>query len=483
MNFHPFSLYIDIFAGKSDFEKITDMLAQYNNISTPVFRLLDEWHAPVCKYDLLIIDAGHLPIGSDKIITYASSYEAVIVINTPLQSAYYTYLFDHGITYWLKEGYLALDWLVFFKNFITRTQLEFERNILDKLIHSAQNSVVITDTKGNIQYANPYFEKVSGYTTREFIKKTPNVIKSGNHEDSFYADLWETINSKNVWEGIFINKSKDGPLFYEEATISPILNHHGELDRFLKIGKNITRERLLLDELSAEVKLARQVVDALLPKKHKDRRIHLDFELRHHNEIGGDFVFFQKSSDFRYNFAIIDVMGHGVSAALIAITVMQMFADYIQFNSLETSVNAVNRFLCLFNNGQEDRGHFITGTFATFDFKAQTGKLINAGHNDTLAVLKEGSVEKINSNNMILGVVYGFEYELYTFSLKKYSHLFFFTDGLYEKQGLDYDEALMQMENLLELSSPQKCIHSILDHFEPEGDDVTLACITLVGTS
>lgn len=481
MTFRPFSLYVDVLADSSVYEEITNLLQDYRQTCSPVLRTLKSWDAPLCTYDLLVIDVSLHPLEASHLALYKTYYETILVVNVPEMPEQGAFLLHHQITYWLKTNYTRYDLQAVLKNYLKSQQLQFENSILDKLIESAQNSVVITDLNGNIEYANPYFEEVSGYTRNEFLNKSPNVIKSNHHDETFYKTLWEKITSKQVWEGIFVNKNKYGSLFYEEATITPILNAHGELSRYLKIGKNITRERLLLEELSSEVKLARKVVDTLLPKPHKDGTIQLDYTLQHHNGIGGDFVFFNKVNDYKYNFAIIDVMGHGVSAALIAITLTQIFADYIPYNSLETSVNAVNRFLCAFNEGQEDKNYYATGTFASFDFKAQTGKLINAGHNDSLAITLAGNMEKFPSSNLLLGVISGFVYEIDTFSLKKYSHLFFFTDGLYEKQNIEYQEAVKIIGDLLINSAPEKCVANILEHFEPEGDDTTVANIILSG--
>lgn len=481
MTFSPFSLFVDLYSERYNVQNLSDFFSPFESLCHAYFEQKHNWAPPICKYDLLIIDydlfVSTVPSAND----YSHYYEAILVVNTPADEQSLESLLQRNVSHWLTRNATRPDWIAFIKNHVHMRKIAYERAILDKLIDSAQNTVVITDTHGNIEYANPYFEKVSGYCTEEFISRSPNIIKSGLHEESFYKTLWQTITQKKVWEGIFVNKTKNGDLFYEEATISPILDHHNALDKFLKIGKNITKERMLLDELSSEVKLARKVIDALLPKNHKDSRIHLQYELRHHNEIGGDFVFFQKSNDYKYNFAIIDVMGHGVSAALIAITTMQMFADYMEFNSLETSVAAVNRFLCDFNNSQEDRGLFITGTFVSFDFKAQSAKLINAGHNDTLAIQRDGSLDKLHSNNILLGVIGGHEFELYTFNLKKYSHLFFFTDGLYEHQGLEYNDAVKAIGKLLTTTPSHQAVKAVLDYFSPEGDDVTVASITLNG--
>ncbi len=477
-----FSLYIDLYTPPESYGPILAIFEQERDRCEPITRVLKHLKLPVCTYDLLIIDANYLPMDDALIKQLQSHYTHIIVLNTGTSPYYYDFLFDHGITLWLKKGYLSVELIALIHNYLKERTLAFEKNIWDKMIDSAGNSIVITDKRGNIQFANPYFEKVSGYTSEEFIAKSPNVIKSGFHDDAFYKNLWTQIKSGNIWEGIFVNESKSKKRFYEEATITPIHNSHGEIERYLKIGKNITRERLLLDELSKEVQLARKVVDALLPSHYKDPFVEMRHQVKHYNEIGGDFIFFDKTSRTQYHLAFIDVAGHGISSALVAITVTQMFRDFIKFSSLETAVNAINRFLCAFNDDQDDRAQYVAGTFMQLDMSARTAKLINAGHTDTLALKTTGDVERFPSNNLLMGVIHGTQYELVTISLQDKKHFMFFTDGLYEKQGLEYGEALQKIESLMQHTTPKKTIEVIMNAFHPNDavdDDVSLCSIIL----
>ncbi|MGC8657986.1 MAG: PAS domain-containing protein, partial [Desulfomonilaceae bacterium] len=91
-------------------------------------------------------------------------------------------------------------------------------------IEQAMETVIITDSEGIIQYANPVSEKITGYTSEELIGKNPRVMKSGVHDPAFYKDLWDTIKSGDTWSGRLVNKRKDGSYFHEEATISPVRN-------------------------------------------------------------------------------------------------------------------------------------------------------------------------------------------------------------------------------------------------------------------
>ena len=108
---------------------------------------------------------------------------------------------------------------------ITRTtQAQAKLDNLATAIRQAVDVIVITDTEGNIQYANPAFEKTTGYSCKEAVGQNPKILKSGEQDDTFYRQLWETISSGKTWEGRFINKKKNGPFYTEEATISPVRN-------------------------------------------------------------------------------------------------------------------------------------------------------------------------------------------------------------------------------------------------------------------
>jgi PAS domain S-box-containing protein len=109
-------------------------------------------------------------------------------------------------------------------------------------VEQAAETVVITDTHGTILYANPAFEKTSGYTRAEALGRNPRVLKSGRHDDEFYRRMWEVLGRGETWSGHFINKRKDGAFFEEEATISPVRDAAGIIVNFVAVKRNVTRE-------------------------------------------------------------------------------------------------------------------------------------------------------------------------------------------------------------------------------------------------
>jgi len=124
-----------------------------------------------------------------------------------------------------------------------RAQAELTR--IATVVKQATQSVVITDLKGNIVYVNPAFEKATGYTYEEVKGKNPRILKSGKQDRKFYEKLWATITAGKTWEGTFINKKKNGEIYYEKAVIFPIRNENGKIIQFAAVKNDITREMIL----------------------------------------------------------------------------------------------------------------------------------------------------------------------------------------------------------------------------------------------
>ncbi len=110
-------------------------------------------------------------------------------------------------------------------------------------IEQSANIVVITDLKGSIEYVNPKFTEVTGYSTSEVLGKNPRILKSGSQSDAFYKDLWETISSGEQWHGEFQNRRKDGSLYWEQTSIAPVTDPSGRMSHFIAIKEDITERK------------------------------------------------------------------------------------------------------------------------------------------------------------------------------------------------------------------------------------------------
>ncbi len=122
-------------------------------------------------------------------------------------------------------------------------RMEGEMNKLARVVQQTADHVVITNRDGIIEYVNPAFENVTGYSAKEALGKTPRILKSGRHEQSFYENLWRTILSGQVFTAEIINKKKDGSLYYEEKSITPIKDAQGRITNFVSTAKEITERK------------------------------------------------------------------------------------------------------------------------------------------------------------------------------------------------------------------------------------------------
>ncbi len=133
---------------------------------------------------------------------------------------------------------------------VTRMKM-FEGNFR-KLYYSVEQSpvsIVITDIKGNIEFVNPAVIKTTGYSKEELIGSNPSILKSGFQNKSFYKNLWDTISSGKLWQGELNNKRKDGTFYWEQASISPVLNERKEIINYVAVKEDITDRKILHDEL------------------------------------------------------------------------------------------------------------------------------------------------------------------------------------------------------------------------------------------
>jgi len=126
---------------------------------------------------------------------------------------------------------------------------------LSEAVEQSPASVVITDKNGTIEYVNPTFSKVTGYSAAEALGQRSSLLKSGRLSESFYKDLWHTISAGSTWVGDFINRKKNGEEFWESASISPIKNEDGEITHFVAVKQDITDRKRMEQEL-IEAKIA-----------------------------------------------------------------------------------------------------------------------------------------------------------------------------------------------------------------------------------
>ena len=136
---------------------------------------------------------------------------------------------------------------------VERKRAETELRKFSRAIDQSQVSVVITDPSGMIEYVNPKFLAVTGYSREEVVGQNPRILNSGTHPDAMFKNMWETITKGGVWAGELVNKKKNGELFWENTVISPIRDAKAEISNFVAVKEDVT-ERKHMEKEALEAK-------------------------------------------------------------------------------------------------------------------------------------------------------------------------------------------------------------------------------------
>jgi PAS domain S-box-containing protein len=128
-------------------------------------------------------------------------------------------------------------------------QVREPANIQSSALEAAANSIILTDRTGKVLFANKAFCAMTGYTLEEILGQTPRFLRSGRHDANFFAKLWNTILSGRVWQGELVNRRKNGTLYNEEMTVTPIRDSTGEITHFLAVKEDITQRKKFKEQL------------------------------------------------------------------------------------------------------------------------------------------------------------------------------------------------------------------------------------------
>ncbi|HEY1405108.1 MAG TPA: SpoIIE family protein phosphatase, partial [Spirochaetota bacterium] len=338
-------------------------------------------------------------------------------------------------------------------------------------------SVVITDVGGNIEYVNPKFTQLTGYTLSEAMGQNPRILKSGDMNPDEYKSMWDTISSGHEWHGEFHNRKKNGELYWEAASISPVRNAQKKVTHFIAVKEDITERkkveealrkseedlRIRNDIMEEDLRFAQRVQHALLPSTAPQCDwLSVSFRYKSLDLVGGDyFAFFVRDGSLRV--FVGDISGHGVPSALF-LSLIRFAAENIEsHNGHEPSsfLSELNAVLC-----QHMQTYFITAMYGVFE-KINGEVVINlasGGHPPLLICRKDGvTCESVRGKGGILGVFDDVTFEPKRIALAKGDRIFFYTDGIPETKNekneiIGYD----RMEDVI-ISSQRSSLDGTLD--------------------
>ena len=132
---------------------------------------------------------------------------------------------------------------------------ETERRKLSRAVEHSSSAIVVTDKDGIIEYVNPAFSRITGYAAAEVVGKNPRILKSGQHSPEFYQRMWRALLSGEVWQGELINRKKNGELYWEAATITPVKDENDVITHFLALKDDVTERKKLAQQVEEQANL------------------------------------------------------------------------------------------------------------------------------------------------------------------------------------------------------------------------------------
>lgn len=165
-----------------------------------------------------------------------------------------------------------------------RRRAEENLRKLSRAVEQSPVSVVITNVDGIIEYVNPKFIELTGYTAKDVMGQRPSILKSGLTSDATYKQLWTTITSGHDWRGEFRNRKKNGELFWEYASISPIRDLNGNISHFLAVKEDITIRKMYEEQLLHQARYDQltELPNRLLALDRLSQALH---RARHNNHL------------------------------------------------------------------------------------------------------------------------------------------------------------------------------------------------------
>lgn len=158
-----------------------------------------------------------------------------------------------------------------------RKQAEEQLSLQSAALEAAANPIAIIDKQGVIQWVNPAWVAMTGYTKEEAVGQNARIIKSGEHNDMFYKGMWDAILAGQVWHGDLVNKRKDGSLYFEEQTITPVLDEQGNVKNFIAIKLDVTERKRTEEELRrTKEKLEAANFELHVALEHEQHLAHTD---------------------------------------------------------------------------------------------------------------------------------------------------------------------------------------------------------------
>jgi sigma-B regulation protein RsbU (phosphoserine phosphatase) len=343
-----------------------------------------------------------------------------------------------------------------------RKNAEMHLHKLSNAVEQTADAVLITNDKGIIEYVNAAFETMTGRKKEEAIGQTPRILKSGQHDQAFYKNLWNTLLKGNPYKGEMINKKKNGESFWIQNTITPIKDSNDRIINFVSVIKDIT-EIKAKEEQEIRLQIAKEIQQRLFPQNINLAGFDISGKNFPAEETGGDYFDIILTSEGIFWLVIGDVSNHGIGPALIMAGTRAYLRAFIKTSDNPAEIlGMLNNELC----SDLDEFQYTTLLLVRFDRMRNQIVYSGAGHVPAHLLNSKGEVEHVLEST---GIPLGFrKNELYhnnkITDITSGNILVMLTDGIIEAR--DKSENEFGYERILKLIKHHRTetAEDIIDH-------------------
>lgn len=361
-------------------------------------------------------------------------------------------------------------------------------------LNAAANAIVISDPAGRVIWANPAFTELTGYHLEEVLGKSLNILSSGKHDAAFFRELWATIRAGRVWRGEMVNRRRDGSLYYEEQTITPVSDERQIISHYIAIKQDVSERKRAQEALlenariTYDMEVARQIQRSLLPQQSpRVAGIVCAGRWVPAAQVGGDYYDFFPRDDGSLDMVIADVSGHSVGAALIMIEARSVIRSQARAGGSPAEIAAALNSLLYDDLNRAEL--FVSLFYASYAPGSRVLTYASAGHNPPLVYRRSGEFLELDAEGLILGVRQEVPFEERRTRLEPGDLVFLYTDGITETATGSGElfgvERLRRMLREWAGAPPEKIFDAVLDRLAAFSQQATLAddvCMVVLKT-
>jgi len=358
--------------------------------------------------------------------------------------------------------------------------------VVGKLFNAVEHTddpVFITNRRGRIDYVNPAFERVTGFSKDEAVGFTPRILKSGLHAPEEYEEMWTTILGGDVYRRTITNRRKNGETYESDQTITPMRDMTGRITDFVTVSKDMT-DFLTLKERELNMTIAANVQQRLYPEAAPlIDGLDVAGAVFPAEMTCGDYYDFIETPDGQLGIVVGDVSGHGVGAAMVMMETRALLRSLLDSGlAVDMVFSRINQYLY----DDFDSGSFVTMIYASVH--PATGRLsyVSAGHDTCYVIDRRGDLKfEMVSTGLPLGLIEGGGYRHAVGpALEEGDVAVLLTDGLTECQApkgrfLERDTCLdtVAAHRHESASVILESLHALVQGFsgdDPQNDDITI---------